>query len=85
MNFNEIGVEVINWMELALNRGRRTLVDIPISSWLCCVNLETIWNNISCIYSQFKVSIVLYFLSTFLLLEWWTSHAVRMNDSMSSF
>ena len=50
MDIKEIGVDVMKWMELAQDRDHwRTLVNelvnIPISSQLCYVTMETIWKN----------------------------------------
>ena len=49
-DFKEIGVDVMNWMELAQDRDHwralvNELVNIPISSQLCYVTMETIWKN----------------------------------------
>ena len=45
-----IGVDVMNWMGLAQDRDHwralvNELVNIPISSRLCYVTMETIWKN----------------------------------------
>ena len=50
MDLKEIGVDVMNWMELAQGRDHwralvNELVNIPISSQLCYVTMETIWKN----------------------------------------
>ena len=50
MNPKGIGVDVVNWMDLAQDRNHwRTLVNelvnIPISSQLCYVTMVTIWKN----------------------------------------
>ena len=50
MDLKEIGVDVMNWMELGQDRDHwralvNELVNIPISSPLCYVTMETIWKN----------------------------------------
>ena len=47
----KLELNVMNWMELSHNRDHwcalvNELVNIPISSQLCSVTMETIWKNI---------------------------------------
>ena len=50
MDLKEICVDVMSWMELAQDRDHwralvNELVNVPISSQLCYVTMETIWKN----------------------------------------
>ena len=50
MDLKEIGVDVMNRMELAQDRDHwralvSELLNIPISNQLCYVTMETIWKN----------------------------------------